>query len=240
MPLDLFAVERLLGAGQRVVWCHREHEVDRSHLLQAQAAAGRKVGRHAECQVGLAVEQRLPGARQGLGAQAQPGRRAQRIEGLAELEQRAAGDQRVGRDRQLGLPAGRDPAHPLRDRVELEQQMLAGAQQLGAGRRQAGAARAAVEQQHVERVLDLAHPVGQCAGHQAELARRRRHAAGAGDGLDQVEVLGREGGQLSLHVGVPVFTIFELCRQNAGLNRPDPGPKVLSLTFDNEQESPAS
>jgi hypothetical protein len=57
------------------------------------------------------------------------------------------------------------------------------AQQFRAGGRQARLARAAVEQQHVQRVLDLAHAVGQRAGHQAQLARGCGKAAGAGDGL---------------------------------------------------------
>ena len=53
-------------------------------------------------------------------------------------------------------------------------------------------ARAAVEQQHVERVLELAHVVGQRRGHLAELARRGGEAAGARDGVHHREGFGRE------------------------------------------------
>ena len=63
------------------------------------------------------------------------------------------------------------------------QQAPALVQQFLAGGGELGLARAAVEQQHVERVLELAHAVGQRRGHLAELARRGGKAAGAGDGV---------------------------------------------------------
>ncbi len=53
-----------------------------------------------------------------------------------------------------------------------------------------GLAGAAVEQQHVERVLDLAHPVAQRAGHQVEGAGGGGKAAGAGHGLEHGEGVG--------------------------------------------------
>src|SRR6185312_134172 len=49
-------------------------------------------------------------------------------------------------------------------RVDLAQQARTLHQQFAAGRGEPGLARTAVEQQYVERVLDLAHAVGQRAG----------------------------------------------------------------------------
>jgi hypothetical protein len=83
-------------------------------------------------------------------------------------------------------------ASAIGDRVDLVQEARRFAQQLGAGLGDAGLARAAVEQQHVERVLDLPNPVAQCARHEVERARRAGKAAGVGHGLQHGE---RVGGQ---------------------------------------------
>ena len=68
-------------------------------------------------------------------------------------------------------------AHAVGHGFDLVQQAPALAQQLVAGGGEARLARAAIEQQHVERLLELAHAVGQRRGHLAEFARRRGEAA---------------------------------------------------------------
>jgi hypothetical protein len=121
---------------------------------------------------------------------------ARGVEGLAEFKQGGAGNDGIGRDGELRLPAGGHALDALGHGIKLVQQVFAGTQQLGAGGRELGAARAAVEQQHVERVLDLAHAVGQRTGHHAQLARGGGHAAEPGHGFEQAQVLRREGGAL--------------------------------------------
>ncbi len=66
------------------------------------------------------------------------------------------------------------------------------AQQLPAGLGGLGVARAAVEQQHVQRIFDLAHTVGQGTGHQAQLACSGGKAAGLGNGLEHGQAVGGE------------------------------------------------
>ena len=106
------------------------------------------------------------------GAGAGTALRVERVEGLAQLEQRLACDHVVDHHRQLGLPARGHAAHTIGHGVDLHQQPPAFVEQLVARGGELGLARAAVEQQHVERVFELAHAVGQRRGHLAELARR--------------------------------------------------------------------
>ncbi len=72
------------------------------------------------------------------------------------------------------------------------QQPGAFAQQFPAGLGGLGVARAAVEQQHVQRILDLAHAVGQGTWHQAQLACGGGKAAGLGNGLEHGQAVGSE------------------------------------------------
>ena len=103
------------------------------------------------------------------------------IERLAELEHGEARDHAVDRHAELGLPAGRDALDPVRHRVHLVEQAPTFAQQFLAGGSEAGLARAPVEEQHIERVFELADTVGERRRHLAQLARRRGETAGARD-----------------------------------------------------------
>jgi hypothetical protein len=96
----------------------------------------------------------------------------------------------------------------VRDGVDLLQQARALAQQFGARFGGACLARAAVEQQHVQRILDLAHAVGQGAGHQAELARCGGKAAGLGDHLQHGQAVGGQHIARVLHGGTMVIQFF--------------------------------
>ena len=96
--------------------------------------------------------------------------------------------------------AGTDPATPAMDAVIL-QQARALLQQLGAGACQLGLARAAVVQQHVQRVLDLAHAVGQCAGHHAHGAGGSGETASRFDGLQHGQRVRGQYIASSLHGG---------------------------------------
>ena len=175
---------------------------DHFHLAQRFAlhgAAGR-LAAGADSQIGLAGHQCLPGAGEHFGAQAQSGRRASRrafiagqeIERLHQIEQRAAGEGVVHGDGQLALPAGGDAAHAVGHGVHFGQQTAAFNQQLLAGGGQHCLSRAAVEQQHVERVFQLSHAVSQRGRHFADLAGGGGKAAGSGDGVHHRQ---RVGGQ---------------------------------------------
>ena len=109
----------------------------------------------ADREVGLAGDERLPGAGHHLGAQAQARRRRrgapaagrrgvdasrasravrrERVERLAQLEHRRARDHAVDGDRELRLPAGGDALDAVGDRVHLLEQAAAFVEQL-AGR----------------------------------------------------------------------------------------------------------
>ena len=81
---------------------------------------------------------------------------------------------------ELRLPAGGDALDPVGDGVHLLEQAPALVEQLLAGGGERGLARAAVEQQHVERVLELAHAVGEGRRHLAELRAPRRRSCRCG------------------------------------------------------------
>ena len=88
------------------------------------------------------------------------------------------------------LSTGGDASYAIGDGVDLDQQARAFAQQLAAGFGQARLARAAVEEQHVERFFDLAHAVGQRARHHAGGAGGSGEAAALGDALQHGERVG--------------------------------------------------
>ena len=118
----------------------------------------------------MSADERLPGAGQHLGAQPQPcagttaalaghSLRVEGVEGLAEFEHGQLRHHTVHRDRELGFPAGGHAPHAVGHRIHLNQQAAPFVQQLLARRGELGLARAAVEQQHVECVFELAHVV---------------------------------------------------------------------------------
>jgi hypothetical protein len=84
--------------------------------------------------------------------------------------------------RQLGFPAGGHAAHAVGHGVHLLQQQVTFTQQLSTCSGELGLAAAAVEEQHIERVFQLAHAVGQGRGYFAQLAGGGRKAARARDG----------------------------------------------------------
>ena len=128
---------------------------------------------------------RLPRGRRGA---------AERVEGLAQLEHRGARDHAVDGDRELRLPAGGDARTRLATAsISLQQARGLRCSSSLAGGGELRLARAAVEQQHVERVLELAHAVGQRRRHLAELARGRGEAAGARDGVHHRQRVGGQG-----------------------------------------------
>jgi hypothetical protein len=186
--------DRPMGRCQRVVRRHRENELQFTQRIGLDAWRRRRLGANADGQVRLARDQRFPGAGQHLGAQAQPGSgatgggagralRVQRVEGLAQLEHRDLRYHAVHSDAELCFPTGGDAPHTVRHRLHFGQQPPPFGQQFLARGGELGLARTAVEKQHVERVFELAHVVGQCRGHLAEFARRGSKAAGAGDGV---------------------------------------------------------
>jgi len=153
-------------------------------------------------QISLAGGEGLQRAGQCFVAQPDAGGRIEFKKARAQLHHGGPGDDAVHRYGQLRLPAGGHAPDPVGHGVNVGQQARGFAQQLGAGLGQPGLARAAVVQQHVQRVLDLAHPVGQGAGHHAEFAGGGGKAAGLRDDLQHGQGVGRQNiaGALHLHL----------------------------------------
>ena len=191
MPQQIGVSDDPVDRGERMVRRDGEHEVHLAQRLHLHLSAVRRhaLRRDADAdrEVGLAIDQRLPRAGQHLGAQTQPRAGsapiAQCVERLAQLEHRDARHHAVYRNRQLRFPAGGHPLDAVGDGIHLLEQAPPFVEQFLAGSSQPGLARAPVEQQHIERVFELAHVVGQRRRHLAELACRRGEAAGAGDDI---------------------------------------------------------
>ncbi len=150
---------------------------------------------------------------------------------LRELEDRRLRQQVLEADRQRALPAAGHALHAVGHRVQLLQQAAAFVQQLGAGGGELGLARTAVEQQHVQRVFELAHAVGQRRRHLAQLARGGGEAAGAGDGVHHLQ---RFGGQRLAAVGGHRFILFECGLQGWSTRR----RRLLPTVSDIERSRP--
>ena len=101
-------------------------------------------------------------------------------------------DQRVHGDAQLGFPSRRDALHAPLDLVGGGQQAATVVEQQASGGREARAVAAAVEQQHVQIVLEPAHRVGDGGRHAIEFDGGRGKAAAAVDGVENGECLERE------------------------------------------------
>ncbi len=192
----------------------RCHGKDKGHLAQrlaADACGGSRVECHAQRQVGLALQQRLQGARQGLALQLELGGRLQGKKRLGQLQQGALFDQAVHGDGELRLPAGGHALDAARYGVQIGQDARALGNQLAAGIGRGGFAGAAVKQQHVQRVFNLPHAVGQGAGHQAQGTRCARQRAMLGHAAQHVQRFGgEEVGRAHKNFS---FKIFEACRQ---------------------------
>ncbi|MOA18685.1 hypothetical protein D3C78_1390200 [compost metagenome] len=80
----------------------------------------------------------------------------------------------------------------MREAVDVLQQASPFAQQFHAGFGGLGLARAAVEQQHIQRIFHLPHAVGQGAGHQAQGTRGGGKAAGVGNHLQHGQAVGSQ------------------------------------------------
>jgi hypothetical protein len=219
--------ERVGALRQRVVRGHREDEFHLAQRLQLDAGLRRRVHHRADGQVSLAADQRLPQPGQHLAAQAQAGARglavgpALGVEALDQLEHRQPRDHVVHRHRELAFPASGHAAHAVGHRVHLDQQAAAFVQQLLPGGGELGLARAAVEQQHVQRIFELAHAVGQRRRHAAQLARGGGKAAGAGDDVHHLQGVGGQGVAAQgavRHGGLSDFILFECPLQDL------PGP----------------
>ena len=208
MRLQVGVRQRLGQARQRVVGRHR---VDEAHRPQRPRFQVRRAGRlqdGAQGQVGLAGGERAHGAAEDLVADAQACRRLQPEEVGAQLHQRRAREHAVDGQGELRLPARGHAPHAVHHGIDLALQPFALGQQLSPGGRGPGLAGAAVEQQHIQRVLDLAHAVGQGAGHQAQLARGAGEVAGARDRVQDAQRVGGENVARVLHDGQRWIQIF--------------------------------
>ena len=180
--------QHAFDACQRVL---RRDRIDEVQLTDRPAAdSGRRKGQAgciehaADGQVGLAGGQGLDGAEQRFVAQLETRGWIDRIEGAGEIEERLARDHAVDRHGEHRLPAGGDPLHAVGDGIDLGQHSARFAQQLGAGFGEARLPRAAIEQQHVERIFDLPYAVAERTRHQIERACGAGETAAADDGLE--------------------------------------------------------
>ena len=208
MLADQRIVQRFGGVGQRMVGCDGEYELHGADDFTLQS--GDRAGFHGQAdegQIGLARSERLKGAVQGFVAKLEAGRRLQCKEVFAQLHHGGPVDDAVHRDGELRLPTGGHPPDAIGHRVDVREQSRTFAQQFGPRFGEPGLARAAVEQQHVEGVLHLAHPVGECAGHHVAGACRRGKAAGAGNGLQHGQRVGGENVACGRH-GIPFHSVF--------------------------------
>jgi hypothetical protein len=174
----------------------RRHGVDEVHLAEQPAVESRRIARfqrEADSQVGLPRSERLQRSRQRLVAQPQSRDRRQLEKGLHQFHHHRRGDDGVHRDGELRFPAGGDSLHAVGDRVDLGEQARSLAQQLRTGGGRLCLPRAAVEQQDIECLLELADPIGDCAGRQAEVTRGRGETSCLRHGLQQGQRVGSEG-----------------------------------------------
>ncbi len=116
----------------------------------------------------------------------------QGVKGFDQIQQGGTVDHAVDHDGQLRLPAGGHALDAVGHGVHVLQQTVGFLQQGLAGFGGLGLARAAVEQQHIQRLFHLAHAVGQGAGDQAQGARGGGKAAGVGDHLQHGQTVGGE------------------------------------------------
>jgi hypothetical protein len=156
------------------------------------AAAGRALAGRADGEVGAARGERVPGAAVDLLEDAQPRAAGGGVEFIDQAEQPFGRDQIVDGDTQLDLVARR---HALDARLDLaggDEQPPALAQQLAPGLGELGAVAAAVEQRHVEVVLELLHGIGDRRGHAVQLLGGGGEAALAVDGVQHQQRIQRQ------------------------------------------------
>lgn len=201
------------GAGQGVMGRNGKDEALTAQGQGIHAFGQQGFGDHADGQIGLSRGEGFECSRQDFITQAQACRRFEGEEGFAQFEQGGPIDDAVHRQGELGFPAGGNPFHPVCHRVQFVQQACPFPQKFPACRRQSGMACAAVEEQHVEGILNLPHPVGEGAGHHASSPGRRCKAAGFFDALQHGEGVRREhipGRQVIFrHDRMPSFILFE-------------------------------
>ena len=226
IAVQIGRAQRPVQRRQRMAGGHAERELRLAHGLRA-IRTGRLAGRaRADDQIGAAGGQRVPVAAQHLGGKTQRGGAAQRLEFLDQVIQRAPGQHGADGDAQLHLPARGDPLDAAGQVVERLQDVAAFPQQRLAGRGEPCALPAAVEQQHVQPVLQLADGVGHGRGHLALFAGGLGEAAVARDGVHQGQQLGSDGlGERGHDHG---FKIYERCLQNGRQNRPPSGAEYHS------------
>ena len=139
---------------------------------------------------------------------AQAGGAVQRQKRFAQIHHHIGRNDAVDRHGEHGFPACGHAFDAVGHRVHVVQQTACFAQQFLARGGGAGLARTAVKQQHIEGVFELAHPVGQGAGHQAELTRCGRKTALLRNGLQHEQGIGCEPIFGALHDGCILFQII--------------------------------
>ena len=130
---------------------------------------------------------------------------------LAQFHHRRSIDDAINRDRQLRLPSGGNAPDAIGNCVNICKQALTFAQQFAAGLGQARLSRTTIEEQYVQRIFHLPHPISQGAGNHVGVPRRGGKAAGSGYGLQHGQCIRGQYIARSRHgVGLaPSFNIFE-------------------------------
>ena len=162
--------DRLLCLRKRVVRRHRKDEWNGAKRARLYTLHWRGV-RGAEQQIGAPGEQGVPRAAQDFTAEAQAGGGVLSVEILDHRQQRAKVHKVVQHDGQRGLPAGGQALDAAGQVVGGLQQMAAFVEQCAAGGREFCAVAAAVKQQHIQIILQLAHHIRERGGHLAQFMR---------------------------------------------------------------------
>ncbi len=174
-------MERVVGVGDI------EHHLLFQHLMLDAGHDDIRVEGGDE-QVGAAILQTLPAARQHFGAQSEPGI-GLLGQPIYQRVERLQGHQRIDGDGDVGFPAaGQRPglAHQM---LGCLQQHPPAFQQHEPRRGELGAVATAVKQHGIQFIFQLLHRVAQCRGYLAQLVGRRREAATAVDGIQHPDCL---------------------------------------------------
>ena len=191
MLQDVLRRQWFLRGGEGMIGRDDENEFELSHWLDRQQALGRRIAGRPDHQVGSSAHQGIPAAAQHLHRQADACTRTLAIEILQQGMQALRRHQVIESDAQFALPAGGNAPYAAFQVGRRAQKMASFAQQRLAGFGQTCAVAAAIEQLHVEILLELLDGVGDCRGDAMQFLSGRGEAAVTRDGIQNQKCIQR-------------------------------------------------